>query len=402
MKHFAIIALFSITFVIAYAQSPQDEYTKGEIQWEEAMFVLKNGTGFAKIIVTDPDMNKFSGVIDTLKVFAFSDTTWEEKISLTLYETEKNSGIFERTFTLSETRFAPNILQASSGDTIGAIYTDTTLPSTSTSKSIDLSATAIVDTAPRFFATAFASPVRIEDLNGGMLITPIIPVDKQIKVVSDLQSHNERTQNFIYIVQIQDEQGYTVSLSWIDGILSPLQTITSSQSWIPQQPGQYEVVIFVWESIDNPTALSPPRTATVTVKDPQYEQYVEASIIGLNYNQILKQSLPNFAIKFEGQGSNYERIPSLVIKTDGDDNASVTVWTNEDYSSIPFDRQPPGSFCKEYRFNDIGGPVMLNQTGIYHLVATFKEMIYSQEFLVNSQMVRDTQVISSTEDNYCT
>ena len=64
-------------------------------------------------------------------------------------------------------------------------------------------------------------------------------------------------QDFAYIVQIQDEQGVTVSLAWITGSLNPAQSFSPAISWIPDNAGDYEATIFVWESVSNPSALSP-------------------------------------------------------------------------------------------------------------------------------------------------
>ena len=43
-----------------------------------------------------------------------------------LYETEKDSGVFERTFSFSDKRSAPNILYALEGDTVTARYSHVT------------------------------------------------------------------------------------------------------------------------------------------------------------------------------------------------------------------------------------------------------------------------------------
>jgi hypothetical protein len=60
-------------------------------------------------------------------------------------------------------------------------------------------------------------------------------------------------------------------LSWIDGILNPESSFSPSASWIPQKAGYYVATMFVWESIDNPTALSPPIQIDFTVIS-EYEQ----------------------------------------------------------------------------------------------------------------------------------
>jgi len=58
-----IAGISFLGFVVSYANNAYgisyDENVIGDVTWENASFMIKNGTGFAKIIVTDPDMNKF-------------------------------------------------------------------------------------------------------------------------------------------------------------------------------------------------------------------------------------------------------------------------------------------------------------------------------------------------------
>jgi hypothetical protein len=100
---------------------------------------------------------------------------------------------------------------------------------------------------------AFAdSPVKIDSVP-----TKSVEVGKQIQIAADLQNNQDIEQRFAYIVQIQDENGVTVSLAWLTGELRPAQTFSPAISWIPGKAGTYEATIFVWEGIDNPSALSP-------------------------------------------------------------------------------------------------------------------------------------------------
>jgi hypothetical protein len=94
-----------------------------------------------------------------------------------------------------------------------------------------------------------------------------VQVDNQVMIVADLTNGQDRNQKFAYIVQILNENDIVVSLSWLTGSLSPSQTFSPAQSWTPTQAGTYTVQIFVWESIDNPTALSHPLLLTVDVVD---------------------------------------------------------------------------------------------------------------------------------------
>lgn len=87
--------------------------------------------------------------------------------------------------------------------------------------------------------------------------TKTIEVGKQAQIAADLKNNQDFEQEFAYIVQVQNESGVTVSLAWITGTLAPAQSFSTSLSWTPTEAGKYEATIFVWESIENPSALSP-------------------------------------------------------------------------------------------------------------------------------------------------
>ena len=92
-----------------------------------------------------------------------------------------------------------------------------------------------------------------------------VTVDKQIMVVADLSNGQDRDQNFAYIVQIRDENDVVISLSWLTGSFTPRQTFSPALSWTPTSPGIFTIQIFVWESVKNPDALSPPLLLSVKV-----------------------------------------------------------------------------------------------------------------------------------------
>ena len=90
-------------------------------------------------------------------------------------------------------------------------------------------------------------------------------VNKQVQITSDVTNNQDRTQPFAYLVQIQNQDGIVVSLSWLSGSLDSGQSLNPSQSWIPVSPGTYTAQIFVWAGINNPDALSPPLNMMITV-----------------------------------------------------------------------------------------------------------------------------------------
>lgn len=95
--------------------------------------------------------------------------------------------------------------------------------------------------------------------------TKSVEVGKQVQIAADLRNNQDHEQKFAYIVQVQNKDGVTVSLAWITGVLTPAQSFTPSLSWTPNEAGQYDATIFVWESIDNPSALSPTLSLKINV-----------------------------------------------------------------------------------------------------------------------------------------
>ena len=266
------VLLMLIPFVtLSYAENSL-EYTEAKLQWSEHNFGITNGTGTAKIILTDPDSNKISYYAETVPVFVYSDS-FPEGIDLTLYETGKNSGIFERTFSLSDTRSAPSVLYAREGDTATVTYTDTTLPADHAFSEVHLMETTLIGSLGYPIERLPASNARIINLGGNEIDSPI--VGEQVLLMSDIASQEDHPQKFVWIAQTIDSQKITVSLSWINGTINPQSSFSPSTSWIPQEAGDYSTVFFVWESLDNPTALSPPVEIEFAVKEIHQEESVE-------------------------------------------------------------------------------------------------------------------------------
>ena len=100
-----------------------------------------------------------------------------------------------------------------------------------------------------------ASEPQIQDSQGKQLSN--ILVDQQVLIVADVTNALITQQPFTYFVQIQDDTGAVVSLGWLSGTLSPKQMLSPALSWTPLNPGTFRATVFVWEGIDNPSALSP-------------------------------------------------------------------------------------------------------------------------------------------------
>jgi hypothetical protein len=234
----------------------------GEVQWLEASYPA-SGTGVIRVI--DADMNLNPEAIDNFTVDAWSDSD-AGGIDLTVTETNEATGIFEGTvfFTTSD-ESSGHRLRVAEGDTVTAEYEDNTLPEPyTTSDELDIAATTLIGTIVPPLEKAPAANLRIVDAFGNSLNA--VSVDQQVQLAADLANGQDKEQSFAYLVQIQDGDGVTVSLAWITGSLSGGQSFSPALSWIPTQAGSYTATAFVWESVDNPTALSPTVSTTITVQ----------------------------------------------------------------------------------------------------------------------------------------
>ena len=234
----------------------------GEAQWLEASYPA-SGTGVVRII--DPDMNWNPEAVDNFDIDVWSDSD-AGGIDLTVTETNEATGIFEGTvfFTVSN-ESSGHRLRVAEGDTVTADYEDNTLPDPyTTADELNITATTLIGTVVPPLERAPAANLRTVDAFGNSLDT--VSVDQQVQISADLANGQDREQAFAYLVQIQDENGVTVSLAWITGSLSAGQSFSPALSWIPSEAGTYTATAFVWESVDNPTALSPPVSTTVNVR----------------------------------------------------------------------------------------------------------------------------------------
>ena len=233
----------------------------GDVQWLEASYPA-SATGVLRVI--DPDMNLNPEAVDNFDVNVASNTD-ASGITLTVTETNEATGIFEGTIFFTTTGGSSgHRLRVSEGDTVTADYADGTLPLPYTANdSVSITSTTIIGTIVPPLERAPATNLRIVNTFGNSIDT--VAVDQQVQITADLSNGQDRDQDFAYLIQIQNSDGVTVSLSWIAGSLSPGQSFSPSASWTPTSAGTYDVTAFVWESIDNPTALSPPLSIDVSV-----------------------------------------------------------------------------------------------------------------------------------------
>ena len=223
-----------------------------------------SASGSTLVRMVDPDWDLHPFVINTKAVDLTSDSD-SGGIQLTLTETDEHSGVFEGTlFVSTSSASSGSILRVSEGDTVTLEFEDTTLPSPyGSSDTLTVAATATVGTAFPPLERAPAANARVVDAFGNSVAE--VSVDQQVQIAADVANGQSKDQSFAYLVQVQDSDGVTVSLSWITGSLTAGQSLSPAMSWIPAASGSYTATVFVWESVDNPTALSPTTSVTIDV-----------------------------------------------------------------------------------------------------------------------------------------
>ena len=90
----------------------------------------------------------------------------------------------------------------------------------------------------------------------GVSIGNNVNVDQQFQISADITNNQEKSQNFVYLVQIKDKIGFVVSFGWISGQLTPNQKLSPSLSWSPDKSGEFTAEIYVWEGLINHKALT--------------------------------------------------------------------------------------------------------------------------------------------------
>ena len=238
------------------------QWNYSSIEWLESNVAADGG---AVVRVVDPDEDLDDEAIDQVTVDVYSDSD-SGGITKTLSETDEGTGVFEGLVSFTSSGISTgDILRVSEGDTVTAEVTDYNLPGPDYTSSDDLlfAATTTVGTAFPPLERAPAANARVVDASGNSVAE--VSVDQQVQIAADVSNGQGKDQAFAYLVQVQDASGVTVSLSWLTGSLTSGQSMTAAQSWTPTSSGSYTATVFVWESVSNPTALSPTVSVNIDV-----------------------------------------------------------------------------------------------------------------------------------------
>ncbi len=220
------------------------------------------------VTIEDTDANKDPDVIDTIDdidVFSSSDRVGD---NFDATETGANTGIFKFEVPLLEEPQEDSV-SVSVGDVVTIRYTDQ-YPADyadriddddNPEKDFDVSVpigTPIQGTD----STSVTTPT-MKDLRGNDLTE----LDARVQAVisTSITNNNNLPQQFAAIVEVRDEDGFTVYLQWQTGTLQANGRTNIGLSWTPDAPGTYEIRTFAISNLSNPAVLSTVSTSTVTV-----------------------------------------------------------------------------------------------------------------------------------------
>ncbi|RLI32616.1 hypothetical protein DRO51_01385 [Candidatus Bathyarchaeota archaeon] len=241
------------------------QYT-AEVSFDKNLYMIGDS---AVITVNDPDANQRPDVIEAVSVSVYSDTD-PAGVTITAIETGENTGIFNGTVIFTEGTSVGSKLQVSKGDVVTAKYTDETAspddipgwtPGIATR--LVIKATAKVGVPVPVKPITAGTPAARDPTTGEVLTE--VSAGSMILLSTDMTNTAEEDLPMLYIVQVKDEAGHVVFLSFISGTVPAGQTYSFGISWTPAAPGTYTVEVFAWKSWEEPTPLSDVATTTITV-----------------------------------------------------------------------------------------------------------------------------------------
>ena len=256
----SITISFEFADGVVLTESVPVTWNMGVVQFTQDIFLTSDSV---EIRVIDHDMNLNPETLDTITIEVFSDSD-SGGIQVIATETSERSGDFIASIALSTSTSSGNRLYAIPGDSIFAKYDDHTLPkpySKSDEKSIQTSA--IIDHSIPAINRIQTTPISFSDSFGNPLTSYIS--ESQMQIVGTIENQIIFDQEFIYFFQIKNAANSVISLSWIQGKLSPNQILDISQSWIPTKSGNYILETYVWNSLNDLIPLSPPISTLIIV-----------------------------------------------------------------------------------------------------------------------------------------
>lgn len=258
----AITISFEFADGVVLTESAPVSWNLGTIQFSEANFVSNQS---AQVKVIDLDMNLNPEGLDHLPIYVSSDSD-VAGIKVDAIETSESSGMFITKIFFSQNQpSSGNRLFVTPGDSIYAKYNDYTLPKPyTTSENIEIKTIAKLDSSVPPIGRIKNSQILLSDSFGNEIKS--FSTNHQIQIVGSVTNEQNFRQQFVYLFQVKDANDAVLSVSWIQGEISPNQNLDVSQSWVPAKSGTHIIETFVWKSLTDPIPLSHPKFIEIFVE----------------------------------------------------------------------------------------------------------------------------------------
>ncbi len=210
------------------------------------------------IDIFDPDADRNPDVPDTLRdvrVFSESDPAGKQ---ISAVETGANTGTFRLAFMTSLQAQGSTILVRNPEQVTVQYFDDFPADFADLQEEKRFNFVIIVGDAVDEGILSLSKP-EVKTLSGGLT------AGQQAALSIVASSFSGASYPFVAIMEVRNADGATVSLGWQTGYLDPLGRIELGMSWVPLEPGRYEVRAFLLSDPQNPQILSSVASSEVTV-----------------------------------------------------------------------------------------------------------------------------------------
>jgi len=217
----------------------------------------------ATISISDPDANQDPDIADSLRDIHVTSDTDVVGDDFSALETGPDTGVFRLSFTLTGPNQGGGVA-VRNGDTVEVEYTDE-FPADFVDEEEDkdfVFTFEVGGAAPTPQTTTPSAPV-LRDVQNR--VVDEVTVGQQVVLSTTIVNNIEEDQPFVALVEVRDDTGVTVFLSWQTGTLTPDGRIDVGISWTPEFAGDYQIRTFVLSNLENPQILSPVASSEVTV-----------------------------------------------------------------------------------------------------------------------------------------
>ena len=90
-------------------------------------------------------------------------------------------------------------------------------------------------------------------------------IGSPIVIITDIENLGISDQRVLWIIQVKDESGIVVYITFTNGVIPAGSNFQFGASWTPIEAGTYTVEVFAWHSWSDPTPLSEKKVGTITI-----------------------------------------------------------------------------------------------------------------------------------------